>query len=443
MENTPRRNPIPRGNFLKTSAALGVTAAFAGQSKLFAAGSDKLRVGLIGCGGRGTGAAMNCLDAAENVELVAMADLFEDRLKSSLITLKTSKGTNWSSAKPWTNGKNVKVTEETRYVGWDAADNLIKSDVDLVILACPPHFRPMHLKAAIEAGKHVFAEKPVAVDPVGVRSVIETSKLAREKGLAIVAGTQRRHQANYVEIMRRVHNGDIGELVGGQCYWNWEQMFSSWGQRWDPEKSEMENQIRRWVFYTWLSGDHICEQHVHNLDVINWAFQTHPVTAIGTGGRQRRTGEGTGNVYDHFAVEFEYPNGARILSTCRQMDGTEARVSERVVGTKGSAMLDMSGMGVIDGANAFTYGENPPNPYDQEHVDLINSIRRGNPINEGEQVAISTMTGILGRMSAYTGMQLKWDWVMEKSQLDLSPAKYEFGPNPVDDVAIPGLTKLI
>jgi predicted dehydrogenase len=349
----------------------------------------------------------------------------------------------WSSSKPWTKAGNVKVTEETSFVGWDAADKMMKSDVDVVILATPPHFRPMHLKAAVEAGKHVFTEKPVAVDPVGVRSVLETAKLAKEKGLAIVAGTQRRYQANYVEIMKRVHSGDIGELVGGQCYWNWGQMFSNWRQEWDPAKSDMENQIRRWVFYTWLSGDHICEQHVHNIDVINWAYQTHPVEAIGVGGRQARTGEHTGNVYDHFAVEFKYLNGARVMSMCRQMDGTEAKVSERVVGAGGYADLDDSGRGIISGAKAYRYEATPPNPYEQEHIELIKSIREGKPINDGENVAISTMTGILGRMSAYTGRAIKWDWAMEKSQLDLRPAKYEFGPNPVDPVAIPGVTKLI
>jgi predicted dehydrogenase len=182
---------------------------------------------------------------------------------------------------------------------------------------------------------------------------------------------------------------------------------------------------------------------VHNLDIINWAYGTHPATAVGVGGRQARTGEGTGNVYDHFAVEFEYPNGARILSMCRQMDGTEPRVAERVVGTGGLADLDDSGRGIITGAKAYKYEAVPPNPYEQEHIELIKSIREGKPINDGEQVAISTMTGILGRMSAYTGRAIKWDWVMEKSQLDLSPAKYEFGPNPVDAVAIPGVTKLI
>ncbi|MHC5062058.1 MAG: Gfo/Idh/MocA family protein, partial [Planctomycetota bacterium] len=300
MKNKKKSN-MTRRNFVKASAAIGAAAILPGREKLFAAGSDKLRVGVIGCGGRGTGAAMDCIRSSPNVEIVAMADMFADRLDRSLAELSRNVD------------DNVSVTNDTSFTGFDAYEKVIACDIDMVILACPPHFRPKHLAAAVEAGKHVFMEKPVAVDPVGIRSIVASSDLAKEKGLAIVAGTQRRHQNSYREIIKRVHNGDIGEIVSGQCYWN--------GAGWDgpegkPENmSDMEYQIRYWFHFTWLAGDEIVEQHVHNIDVLNWAIGSHPVQALGLGGRQVRAGDGS--IYDHFAVEFEYPNGQRIMSMCR------------------------------------------------------------------------------------------------------------------------------
>ena len=329
----------------------------------------------------------------------------------------------------------MNITPERCLVGFDAYKNLLATDVDLVILACPPHFRPRHLAAAVEAGKHVFMEKPVAVDPVGIRSVLASSEQAERKGLAIVAGTQRRHQAHYRELMNRIHNGDIGEIVAAQGYWN----DGGWdGPTGKPANmSDMEWQIRHWVHFTWLSGDQIVEQHVHNIDVINWALRSHPVQALGMGGREVRGGEG--NIFDHFAIEFKYPNGVRVLTMCRQIDGCTNRISERVVGTKGVAYLDSR----IEGPNAYKYEGHETDPYIQEHTDLIQSIRNGNPLNEGRQVAESTMAAILGRMSAYTGRAIKWDWVMNASKLDLSPPKYELGDLPVRPLAVPGKTRLI
>jgi len=317
----------------------------------------------------------------------------------------------------------------------------------MVILGTPPHFRPEHFKAAIEAGKHVFMEKPVAVDPVGIRSIIASSELAKQKGLAIVAGTQRRHQAHYLEIMRRIHRGDIGEVVGGQCYWN---MGALWVERAKENMqkrtvlgwSDMEWQCRNWLFFTWLSGDHIVEQHVHNLDIINWAIGAHPVQAMGMGGREVRTGPEYGNIFDHFAVEYEYANGVRVLSMCRQTDGCHEQVSERVVGTKGQTYTDGSN-GSVEGQNPYKYEGESPNPYVQEHADLIASIREGKPLNEGKRIAESTLTAIIGRMSAYTGRALKWDWAMNASKLDLTPPEYEMGDLPVRPVAVPGKTKLV
>jgi predicted dehydrogenase len=418
---------LTRRDFVKTSAAMAAALA-TGTERMFAAGSDKIRVGLIGCGGRGKDAVKDCINAAKGVELVAMGDLFKDRMDKSLEELKKDFAAN------------IKVTSNTSFVGFDAYQKVIASGIDMVILAGPPHFRPPHLKAAIEAGKHVFMEKPAGVDPAGIRSLIASSELAEQKKLAIVAGTQRRHQAHYVEIMKRIQNGDIGEIVAAQCYWNGGDMLGYW--KWyekEPAMSSMEWQCRNWPWFTWLSGDHIVEQHVHNLDIISWAIGSHPVQCMGMGGRQVRT---LGNIYDHFAVEFEYPKGVRVLSMCRQITGCTDSVSERLVGTKGSSYTDSS-IGYIEGPKAYKYDGPNPNPYVQEHADLINSIREGKPLNEGRNVAQSTMSAIMGRMSAYTGRALKWDWAMNASKLDLTPPRYEFGDLPVPPVAVPGKTQLI
>jgi len=429
---------ISRRRFMQGSA-LSMAALGLGGGRLFAAGSDTIRVGLIGCGSRGMGAVRNCVDSAPNVEVVALGDLFQDRIDTCLKTIRTNGEKDWSSSAPWTHADKVKVTPETCFTGFEAYKKVINSGVDLVILATSPHFRPIHLKAAIEAGKHVFMEKPVAVDPAGIRSVLASSELARQKGLAIGAGTQRRHDPKYVEVMKRVHNGDIGELVAGQCYWvqGWVRQWGFYTER-QPQWTDMETQCRNWYYYPWLSGDHIVEQHVHNLDVINWAMGTHPVMAMGMGGREVRIEPEFGNIYDHFAVEFEYPNGARILSMARQIAGCTERIGERIVGAKGIAME-----GAIEGAKAYTYEGPTPYPYEQEHADLIRSIRDGRPLNEGKAVAESTMTAILGRMSAYTGRALKWDWAIKSSKLDLTPPKYELGDLPVAPVAVPGATPLV
>ena len=416
---------MKRREFIKTTAAASLAAAMPRISAADASGSDAIRVGVVGCGGRGTGAAINCLDAAPGVEVVAMFDLFEDRIESSLAKIK--------EAHP----DKVKVTPERMFTGFDGYKKLSAlPEVNLVIMASPPGFRPMQLKAAVEGGKNVFMEKPVAVDPVGIRSVLASAEMATKKGLAIVAGTQRRHQARYLEIMRRIHDGAIGELVGGQCYWNQGDL---WVKPREAGMTEMEWQCRNWLYFTWLSGDHIVEQHVHNIDVVNWAFRALPMKVMGMGGRQARTGPEHGNIYDHFAVEFEYPNGVRVMSMCRQTKGAADRVEERLVGTKGVAF----GYGEIKGAESWNFEAEEPNPYVQEHADLIAGIRSGKPLNEGRQVAESTMCAIIGRMSAYTGRAINWEWAMNSSQLDLSPKSYAFGPNPVDPVAIPGFTQLI
>ncbi len=414
-----------RREFVKTTAAVSLAAALPRVPGAFAQGSDAIRVGVIGCGGRGTGAAIDALNGAAGVEVVALCDLVQDRIDSSLKKLK--------EAHP----DKIKVTPDRTFTGFDGYLKLAAlPEVNYVILATPPGFRPSHLKAVVGAGKNIFMEKPVAVDPVGIRSVISSSALAQQKGLSIVAGTQRRHQARYLELMKRVRAGAIGELVGGQCYWN---MGALWVIKRTPEMSEMEWQCRNWLYFSWLSGDHIVEQHVHNIDVINWAFGALPVKAMGMGGRAARTAPEYGNIFDHFAVELEYPNGARVMSMCRQTEGAAERVEERLAGTKGSAF----GYGEIKSAAPWKFEGDEINPYVQEHTDNIAAIRAGRPLNEGRQVAESTMCAIMGRMSAYTGRALSWDWVMNSSKLDLTPKRFEFGPNPVDPVAVPGSTQLI
>ncbi len=432
-ESTNDTPGITRREVIKTASLASIAAAFPGG--LWAAGaSEKIRVGLVGCGGRGTGAAVDCATASPDVEIVALGDLFPDMLELSRKEL---------------NAKlpgRVKATPETCFTGFDAYKKVLATPVDLVILASPPFFRAEHLAAAIEAGKHVFTEKPVAVDPLGVRSVIATAEKAKAKNLAIVAGTQRRHQAHYVELMKRIHGGDLGEIVSGQAYWNmgalWvERAAENWKNKTAKNWSDMEWQVRNWLFTAWCSGDHIVEQHVHNLDVMNWAFGTHPVKATGMGGRAARTEPQYGNIFDHFAIEYEYPNGARVLSMCRQTQGAAENVSERVVGTTGFSYSDSTD-GYIKGAKAWDSGQASPNPYVEEHKDLIASIRAGNPLNEGRQVAESTLTAIMGRMSAYTGRAISWDWVMNASKLDLTPPKMEMASLPPLEVAVPGTTQL-
>ena len=421
-------NGLTRRDFIRTASAASVAtlaASFPGSGGLFAAGSDTIRIGIIGAGGRGTGAAIDAVNSSPGVEIVAVYDAFQDRVDKSLQTLREKVPAA------------VKVKPEHCFTGLDGYKKLLAiKDINYIVTAAPPGFRPLHLQASVEAGKNVFMEKPVAVDPAGVRSVIASSALAAEKGLAIVAGTQRRHQKRYLETLRRIHDGAIGEVVGGQCYWNQGDL---WVIQKTPEMSEMEWQCRNWLYFSWTSGDHIVEQHVHNIDVVNWAFGAMPVKVMAMGGREVRTAPEYGNIFDHFAVEFEYPNGARVMSMCRQTPGCADRVEEKIVGTKGHAF----GYGEISGPNPWKFEAEEPNPYVVEHTDLIASIRAGKPLNEGKRIAESTLCAIMGRMSAYTGRAISWDWAMNASKLDLTPAKFGFGPNPVDPVAVPGQTPLV
>jgi predicted dehydrogenase len=390
-------------------------------------GSDTIRVGLIGCGGRGTGAASDIVASSPGIEIVAMGDVVQDRVAKSRGVLAEKLAAQF------------KVDDAHAFVGLDAYRHVIGADVDLVILATPPGFRPVHLQAAVEANKHIFMEKPVAVDPVGVRVVLAASDLAREKGLAIVAGTQRRHDPKYIETIRRIHGGAMGDVVSGQVYWN---QGGLWHYEREPGMSDTEWQIRNWLYFAWLSGDHIVEQHIHNIDVANWVLGAHPVRANGVGGRQVRVDPSYGHIFDHFAVELEYPSGARILSMCRQQDGTSRYVGERFTGTQGNASPSDQNPW-IRGSQSWQWtapGE-PVNPYVQEHTDLVASIRAGAPLNEGRQVAESTLSAILAREAAYTGRIVTWDEIMT-SDLDLTPGPLAFGPLQVPPVPQPGVTKL-
>ena len=428
---TKANNRINRRDFIKTStAAVSLAAMGAGASRMYAAGAAKMRIALIGCGSRGTGAAQNCLASAPGVEIVALADIFQDKIDGAIRTIKRN------------HPEKLKVTPETSFTGFDAYKKVMAHpDVDIVLLATPPGFRPEHFAAAVQAGKHVFMEKPGAVDPVGVRSLMASAQKADQKGLSVVVGTQQRRQYQYIEVMKRVHDGQIGEIVGGQCYWNWGSAKWHFQNR-KPEWTDMEWQIRCWPYFTWLSGDHYVEQHLHNIDIINWAIGSHPTQCLGMGGRQSRTGPEFGNIYDHFTVEFEYPGGIRVMSMASQIEGSTSRVGERVVGSKGSTYTTR-GYGYIEGQNPYKYEGKTISGLVKEHADLIASIREGKPVNDARSLAESTMTVIMGRMSAYTGRALKWDWAMNASKLDLRPEKYQLGDLPVRPIPIPGKTPLI
>jgi predicted dehydrogenase len=450
------RDVPSRRQFLGASSSLALAGAaatlaarvpFVHAAQSGSANDAQVRIGLIGCGGRGTGAALNALGAAtkviypnagyhtedaaagaktarSNVSVVALADLFEDRLDACRSQL---------------DKVGNPLTKDRAFVGIDAYKQLLAvPEINYVICATPPHFRPAHLTAAINAGKNCFIEKPAAVDVPGVKTILAAGELAKQKNLGIAAGTQRRHQKAYVETIRRLHDGAIGEPLYARAYWNGGQI---WVVQRKPEWSDVEWQLRNWNYFTWLSGDHYVEQHVHNLDVMNWVLGAHPVRAVAAvGGRQVRLGDVHGHVFDHFAVEFEYPNGVRGFSMARQQDGTQNMVEESIVGTNGSSNCKNFIQPRKGDAWSYKEARGEPNPYEQEHQDFIASILSGKPLNEAQAVAESTMTGILGRECAYSGRGITWDEAM-KSTTRLGPPTYDFGPYPIPPVAMPGKYK--
>lgn len=416
---------LNRRTFLHTSV-VGAMAAPAMARTAFAAGTDRLGVGVIGCGGRGTGAAFNAVQASPHVDIVALGDVYSDRLQGSRGHMQQLEG-------------RVTVTDDDCFTGWDAYQRVIAHpSVDMVILATPPHFRPMHFHHAVANGKHVFMEKPVAVDPAGVRKVIAAAAVADAKNLSVVAGTQRRHEACYLEAMRRIRDGEIGEPVSACCYWNQGGLWSNDRQ---PDWTDMDWQLRNWLYFTWLSGDHITEQHVHNLDAMNWALGAHPKSATGVGGRQTRTAARYGHGFDHFAIDYEYPGGVHAMSMCRQADGCDGRVEEIVQGTQGRSVTS-SGRARFEGGPDWSFTGENPNPYVVEHQNLQASIRGERPrLNEGRRIAESSLTAIMGRMSAYSGKTITWEEAMQ-ADLDLSPKDYAFGELATPTIARPGTTKM-
>jgi predicted dehydrogenase len=421
-----------RRTFLKTGAAAALGTSLAGLVAIpavHAAGSSGVKVALIGCGGRGSMAAVNAMQADPNNRLTVMCDIFPDRLQDARRRLETKLE------------QQFRVTDDACFSGFDGYKQVMASDADVVLLCTPPHFRPAQLKAAIDAGKHVFCEKPVAVDAPGVRSVLKTCEEAKKKDLAIVSGLCWRYDLAVRETVKRIQDGAIGDIVAIQENYLADTL---WHRGRKPEWSEMEYQIRNWLYFTWLSGDHNVEQHIHSLDKAMWLMgDKPPLAAVGMGGRQVRTGSEWGNIYDHHAVAYEWENGVRVFAYTRQMAGENVfkQTEDFVMGTKGQAkILDNS----ITGENPWSYPrdkkKNDPDMYDQEHVELFKSIRDGKPINNGEYMSYSTLLAIMGRMATYTGERITWEMALNSKE-DLTPAGYEWGDIKVPEVAMPGKTK--
>lgn len=388
----------------------------------------ELKAGLIGCGGRGTGAAIDFLNSGPNLRIVSLGDVFNDKIDNCRKQLKET--------------KNVEIADEKCFVGFDAFEKVIDSGVEVIIQATPPHFRPEHFAAAINARKHVFMEKPVAVDPVGARSVIATSKKAEAMGLVVGTGTQRRHQRDYVACWKEIYEGAIGDILSANVYWNQNQL---WYRKPKKGMSEMEAMLRDWVNWNWLSGDHIVEQHVHNLDVAAWFTEKYPTKALGIGSRVRRI---TGDQFDNFSVDYEYDNGMHVHSMCRQINGTDGNISEFIIGTEGysncaNTIFNLKGEEIWNYKYPTTEEgeidyEKIVSPYLQEHIDLVTAIRTNKPYVEAETTAKSTLAGIMGRISAYTGKVVTWEEVMN-SDMKLGPKEYKFGKVEINkSVPIPG-----
>jgi len=436
-----------RRSFLKTSslAALASGAVVTGLNALQAAhtsADETIRIGLIGCGGRGTGAAAQAMNTSGPTKLVAMADAFGDNLSRKLQSLKRQYG------------EKVDVPEDRQFVGFDAYKGLIEQDIDLVLIATPPGFRPLHFEHAVAAGKNVFAEKPVAVDAAGVRRFLVAAEESKRKNLLVQIGLQRRHEPAYIETIDRLQNGAIGHIVAARAYWNGAGV---WVRPRKAEYTEMEYQMRNWYYFNWLCGDHIVEQHIHNLDVINWLMDDHPAKAQGQGGRQVRTGIEHGEIYDHHFVEFTYAenglgNDVVMLSQCRQTQNCWNKVNEFAHGSAGSCNIGAATIYDVKGNQTWAYGDGGRGGHQQEHHDLFADLRAGKRPNESVYGAHSAMTSILGRMATYSGQELTWDAAI-KSQISLGDVdnyhSYEDTPPilPNDDmsypVAMPGSTQVL
>jgi predicted dehydrogenase len=434
-------NAATRRDFLTGAAATAAGATLATLiPPVHAAGNDMLRVGLIGCGSRGTGAAEQALRADKNVKLVTMGDMFADKLKKSLEHLQNNS----------TVAGRVDVKPESCFTGFNAYKSVIEMS-DVVLLTTPPHFRPIHLKAAVAAGKHIFAEKPCAVDAPGVRAVLDACEEAKKKNLIIVAGLCWRYHHGMRETMKRVYDGTIGDITALQCTYNTGGLWSV-RREGHSEWSDMEWQLRNWLYYTWLSGDFNVEQHIHSLDKMAWVMQNdYPVRAVGSGGRQVRTDPLYGNIFDHHSVVYEYANGVKLFSACRQQVGCAQDVSDHIMGSKATCHIETENpaRGIITAGGkelwrSVSRGRRAPRDdmYQNEHDELFAAIRAGKTINNGEWMAKSTLMAIMGRMATYTGQVITWDMALNSKE-DLTPPAYEFGSLPVPPVARPGYTKFV
>jgi myo-inositol 2-dehydrogenase / D-chiro-inositol 1-dehydrogenase len=440
MNQEQASNNQSRRNFVKNSslAAGGLLAApLLSRANFFSGADDVITIALIGCGGRGTGAAVQALSTKQNVRLVAMADAFKDRLDSSyqniLDALEDKKG-------------RVQVKEENKFTGFDAYRKAMAL-ADVVILATPPGFRPIHFEEAVNQGKQIFMEKPVATDPVGIQRVLAAAEKAKAKKLNVVVGLQRRYQNSYRELIRRVQDGAIGDIIAAQAWWDNDGV---WVHPRQPGWTEMEYQMRNWYYFVWLCGDHITEQHIHNLDVINWAMDAYPAKAQGMGGRQVRIGKDYGQIFDHHYVEFQYGNGVILNSQCRHQKGTMSKVDELLIGTRGKVFCDEARITDTKGKLIYQFDKSTENqPYQTEHDELFETIARGEyKFWDAERGAKSTMTSILGRMATYSGQVVEWDKAIN-SPLSIMPASYDFNAVPpvLPDadgyypVAVPGVTK--
>lgn len=434
-------NKNPRRDFLKTSAILtgGAMLSPFAMPGAYAAGSDEIKIAVVGCGGRGTGAVFQALATGYNIKLVAMADAFRDRLDKSYEPIAKK------------HPDMVDVPEERKFVGFDAYREAIKL-ADVVLLTAPPGFRPAHFEEAVRQGKHVFLEKPVATDAPGIRQVLAAAEIAKAKKLNVVAGLQRRYQSNYLETINRINDGAIGEVLGGQVFWN---SGGVWVRPREAGQTEMEYQMRNWYYFNWLCGDHIVEQHVHNIDVANWVKGSYPIKAEGTGGRMVRTGKDHGEIFDHHSVRFTYDDGTIINSECRHYPDADNRIDESFVGTKGGVYLNASNQGKIwshDGKQLYNHdGTGNINPYQQEHNELFEAVSKGEfKYADAERTAKSTMTAILGRLATYSGKEITWDEAIN-SDLSLMPERLAWDalPKVLPDAdgyyphAIPGRTNVL
>ncbi len=446
MNKDARNQSGSRRDFVKQSSILAgglIAAPLLSKANYFSGADDVIKVALVGCGGRGTGAAMQALLTKQNVKLVAMADAFPDRIEKAYKTLTAADTSDLSERK-----KNVRdrvdVPEERRFTGFDAYLKAIPL-ADVVILATPPGFRPVHFEEAIRQNKHVFMEKPVATDPAGIQKVLAAAASAKAKKLNVVVGLQRHYQNSYRELYKRKHL--IGDITSAQAWWNNDGV---WVYKRKEGQPEMEYQMRNWYYFVWLCGDHICEQHIHNIDVINWFKGGYPVKAQGMGGRQVRTGKEYGEIFDHHYVEFEYADGAILNSQCRHIPGTMSKVDELLIGTKGRISSQTDSITDLKGKVLYQFDKKTDNnAYQTEHDELFEAIAKGEyKFADAENGAKSTMTSILGRMATYSGQVIEWDKAIS-SGLSLQPASYDWnaappilpGPDGFYPVPKPGVTK--